>query len=79
MSVSTDGYLGKDVQAGDEAFCTTGDLLSSAGALVRRGDTLIYVSTTAAGDGAAAVPDVNLGSGRTRWASRPTTPTARWR
>ena len=63
LSVSTEGYLGKDVQAGDEAFCTTGDPLSSAGALVRRGDTLIYVSTTAAGNGAAAVPDVNLGSG----------------
>jgi hypothetical protein len=62
LSVSTEGYLGKDVQAGDEAFCTTGDPLSSAGALVRRGDTLIYVSTTAAGDGAAAVPDINIGS-----------------
>ncbi len=63
LSVSTEGYLGKDVQAGDEAFCTTGDPLSSAGALVRRGDTLIYVSTTAAGNGAGAVPDINLGSG----------------
>lgn len=63
LSVSTEGYLGKDVQAGDEAFCTTGDPLSSAGALVRRGDTLVYVSTTAAGNGAAAVPDINLGSG----------------
>lgn len=49
-------YLGKDVQAGDEAFCTTGNKTatagSSAGALVRRGDTLVYVSTTAAGEGA---------------------------
>jgi hypothetical protein len=49
-------YLGKDVQAGDEAFCTTGSKTitagSSAGALVRRGDTLVYVSTTAAGEGA---------------------------
>jgi hypothetical protein len=49
-------YLGKDVQAGDEAFCTTGSKTatagSSAGALVRTGDTLVYVSTTAAGEGA---------------------------
>ena len=64
LSVSTEGYLGKDVQAGDEAFCTTGDPLSSAGALVRRGDTLVYVSTTAAGDGAAAVPDIKIGDGQ---------------
>ena len=63
VSLSTEGYLGKDVQAGDEAFCTTGDALSSAGALVRRGDTLVYVSTTAAGNGAGAVPDIDIGSG----------------
>ena len=47
-------YLGKEVQAGDEAFCTTGNKTltagSSAGALVRSGDTLVYVSTTAAGE-----------------------------
>lgn len=62
LSVTSDGYLGKDVQAGDQAFCTTGDPLASAGALVRRGDTLIYVSTTAAGAGAASAPDIDLGS-----------------
>jgi hypothetical protein len=49
-------YLSKDVQVGDEAFCTTGHKTitagSSSGALVRRGDTLVYVSTTAAGEGA---------------------------
>lgn len=61
LSVSTDGYLGPDVQAGDEAFCTTGDMLGSAGALVRRGDTLIYVSTTAAGGGAASIPQIGVG------------------
>jgi hypothetical protein len=59
-------YLGKEVQAGDEAFCTTGSKTttagSSAGALVRSGDTLVYVSTTAAGDGAGdgAKCDVSL-------------------
>jgi hypothetical protein len=48
-------FLGKDVQAGDEAFCTTADESSSAaGALVRRGDTLVYVGTTAAGPDADA-------------------------
>jgi hypothetical protein len=49
-------YLGKDVQAGEEAFCTTGSKTitagSSSGVLVRRGDTLVYVSTTAAGESA---------------------------
>ena len=65
ITVSTDGYLGADVQAGDEAFCTTGDMLGSAGALVRRGDTLIYVSTTAAGDGAASIPQIQAGDNGT--------------
>ena len=57
-------YLGKDVQAGDEAFCTTGSKTltagSSAGALVRTGDTLVYVSTTAAGEGADASANCDL-------------------
>ncbi len=65
LSVSSESYLGKDVQAGDEAFCTTGDNLASAGALVRRGDTLVYVSTTAAGGGASSVPDINVGGSTT--------------
>jgi hypothetical protein len=69
VSVSSDSYLGKDVQAGDEAFCTTGDMLASAGALVRHGDTLVYVSTTAAGDGASSVPDINLGGSSTNQVS----------
>jgi hypothetical protein len=69
ITVSSDSYLGKDVQAGDEAFCTTGDMLASAGALVRHGDTLVYVSTTAAGDGASSVPDINLGGSTTNQTS----------
>jgi hypothetical protein len=60
LSVSTDAYFAGDVQAGDQAFCTSGDALGSAGALVRRGDTLIYVSTTAAGDGASAIPQIGV-------------------
>lgn len=64
LTVSTPGYFNKEVDAGDEAFCTTGDMpLASAGALVRRGDTLVYVSTNAAGGGAAAIPDIRLEPG----------------
>ena len=70
LSVSTEPYIGADVRAGDEAFCTTGDMLGSAGVLVRRGDTLIYVSTTAAGDGAASIPQIGIdGNGRTTFAT----------
>jgi hypothetical protein len=50
-------YLGRVVQSGDEAFCTSGSKTEStgvsAGVLVRRGDELVYVSTTAAGDDGA--------------------------
>ncbi|TCK24554.1 hypothetical protein [Pseudonocardia endophytica] len=60
VSVSTEGYLGEEIQAGDEAFCTTGDGTASAGALVRTGDKLVYVSTTAAGQGAESVPQIDL-------------------
>ncbi len=60
VSVSTQGYLGEDVQAGDEAFCTTGDGTTAAGALVRTGDRLVYVSTTAAGQGAESAPEIDL-------------------
>lgn len=60
LSVSTEGYFAGDTAAGDEAFCTSGDFIGSAGALVRRGDLLVYVSTTAAGGGAAAVPDIEF-------------------
>jgi hypothetical protein len=60
VSLTSSAYFNKVVPAGDEAFCTTGDVAGSAGALVRRGDLLVYVSTTAAGDGAASVPQVEL-------------------
>jgi hypothetical protein len=56
-------YLGTVVQSGDEAFCTTGSKTaagSSAGVLVRRGDELVYVSTTAAGDDDGANCDLSL-------------------
>ena len=60
VTVSTSSYLGEDVQTGDEAFCTTGDGTTAAGALVRIGEKLVYVSTTAAGQGAEAPPEINL-------------------
>jgi hypothetical protein len=63
VTVETDGYLGDDVTAGDAAFCTTGDFSASAGALVRTGDRLVYVSTTAAGEGATSAPQIDLGDG----------------
>jgi len=62
VSVSTQPYFNKDVSAGDQAFCTSGDFSGSAGVLVRRGDVLIYVSTTAAGQGAGQVPDIQFPS-----------------
>lgn len=62
LSVSTDGYFAGDTASGDEAFCTSGDATAAAGVLVRRGDLLVYVSTTAAGAGAASVPDIDFDS-----------------
>ncbi|MFB9744472.1 hypothetical protein ACFFOU_25435 [Pseudonocardia sulfidoxydans] len=58
ITVSSSAYFAKSVAAGDEAFCTTGDGTSSAGALVRRGDLLVYVSTTAGGEG--GIPQIQF-------------------
>lgn len=59
LTVESQSYLNKEVNAGDEAFCTTGDFTGSSGVLVRRGDTLIYVSMF--GDlGADDTPDISL-------------------
>ena len=44
LSVETDKYFSKAVDAGDEAFCTSSGLPPSSGVLVRRGNTLVYVS-----------------------------------
>ncbi|HEY0639283.1 MAG TPA: hypothetical protein VGD67_16655 [Pseudonocardiaceae bacterium] len=48
ITVESQPYFNKDVPHGDEAFCTTTDFTGSSGMLVRRGDTLIYVSLTSA-------------------------------
>jgi hypothetical protein len=51
LSIESSGYFGGDVQGlGDEAFCTGVTLAGQAGVLVRRGDTLVYVSMSSAGD-----------------------------
>lgn len=49
LTVESQPYFNKDVTFGDEAFCTTTDFIGSSGVLVRRGNTLIYVSLTSGG------------------------------
>lgn len=49
ISVESQPYLNKEVSFGDEAFCTTTDFAGSSGVLVRRGDSLVYVSLTSGG------------------------------
>jgi hypothetical protein len=44
ISVESDSYFSKDVDLGDEAFCTTAGATVMSGVLVRRGDTVVYVS-----------------------------------
>jgi hypothetical protein len=56
LSVSTESYFNKDVPGlGDEAFCTTSSG-TLAGVLARKGDTLVYVAVTRAGE----TPGLNL-------------------
>jgi hypothetical protein len=51
LVVTNDGYFGGDVSGlGDEAFCTGYSDAFMSGVLVRRGDTLVYVSLLS-GDG----------------------------
>ena len=48
LSVETEGYYGGPVTGvGDEAFCTDTTLAGQGGILVRKGDTLVYVSLMA--------------------------------
>ncbi len=44
LTVESEGYYGSAVEVGDEAFCTTGGMPPSSGILIRKGDTLVYVS-----------------------------------
>lgn len=64
LSIETDAYLSdQEVTIGDEGFCTTSSLLGSSGALVRRGDTLVYVSIQPAIGSTGTVPDLDLEGG----------------
>ena len=49
LTVESQPYFNKDVSLGDVAFCTTTDFTGSSGVLVRRGDSLVYVSLTSGG------------------------------
>ncbi len=52
VSIDNSGYFGGDVSGlGDEAFCTGVSTTIQAGVLVRKGDTLVYVSLGGAGNG----------------------------
>jgi hypothetical protein len=44
LSVESDSYFSKDVDVGDEAFCTVAGVPPMSGVLVREGDTVVYVS-----------------------------------
>jgi hypothetical protein len=64
LSLETDAYLSDDeVSTGDEGFCTTSSLLGASGALVRKGDTLVYVSIQPAIGSTGTVPDLDLDAG----------------
>jgi hypothetical protein len=58
ISLENPGYFGGDLSGlGDEAFCTGIDMALQTGVLVRRGDTLLYVSLTGAPD---AIPSLGI-------------------
>ncbi len=40
-------YFLKDVKLGDEAFCTKANIFDASGVLVRKGNTIVYVTVTA--------------------------------
>ena len=62
LTVSTDAYLSEEaVSLGDEAFCTTSVLTGSSGVLVRKGNTLVYVSVAATVAQAQDVSNTGLG------------------
>ena len=45
LSVETESYISDEpVTVGDEGFCTTPTITGSSGVLVRKGNTLVYVS-----------------------------------
>ncbi len=64
LSIETESYISNQtVDVGDEGFCTTSSLLASAGALVRKGDTLVYVSIQPDLSTGGTTPGVDLENG----------------
>jgi hypothetical protein len=62
LTVSSDTYLSEEaVSLGDEAFCTTSILTGSSGVLVRKGNSLVYVSVAATTAQAENVSNTGLG------------------
>jgi hypothetical protein len=62
LTVTSDSYLSEEkVALGDEAFCTTAVLTGSSGVLVRKGNTLVYVSVGATEAQSGNVSDTGLG------------------
>lgn len=62
ISLETSAYLSDQaVESGDEGFCTTANIMGASGALVRQGDTLVYVSVQP--DFTSETPQVDLDSG----------------
>lgn len=63
LSLETESYISDQaVNAGHEGFCTTSSLLGSAGALVWKGETLVYVSIQPDfGDGETPAVDLDAG------------------
>ena len=59
VSIENSGYFAGDVSGlGDEAFCTGVSTAIQAGVLVRKGDTLVYVSLSGPSDG--STPDFGI-------------------
>lgn len=62
LTVSSDAYLSEETaKLGDEAFCTTSFLTGSSGVLVRKGNSLVYVSVASTAAQAQDVSTTGLG------------------
>jgi hypothetical protein len=64
LSIESESYISdQPVDVGDEGFCTTSSILASAGALVRQGDTLVYVSIQPDFTSGETTPGLDLENG----------------
>jgi hypothetical protein len=63
LTVSSESYLSEEkVTLGDEAFCTTSAITGSSGVLVRKGNTLVYVSVGASESQSGNIANTGLGA-----------------